>query len=34
LARAIGNAALVLVLGMPAVRALVRFRNRFQFQVV
>ncbi|MFQ5398672.1 MAG: ECF transporter S component [Anaerolineae bacterium] len=33
LMRALGNAALILVLGAPAVRALTRFRNRFQFQV-
>ncbi|HSM57741.1 MAG TPA: ECF transporter S component [Candidatus Sulfomarinibacteraceae bacterium] len=31
--RAAGNAALVLVLGLPTVRALLRFRNRFQFQL-
>jgi len=33
LMRALGNAALILALGMPAVRALTRFRNRFQYQV-
>ncbi len=31
LGRALGNAAFVLVLGMPTVRALTRFRDRFQF---
>lgn len=31
--RAAGNAALVLALGLPTVRALLRFRNRFQFQL-
>ena len=34
LARAIGNAALILVLGQPAIRALTRFRARFEFQQV
>jgi energy-coupling factor transport system substrate-specific component len=33
LARAIGNAALILLLGAPVVRALARFRKRFQFEV-
>lgn len=33
LGRAAGNVILILVLGMPAVRALIRFRDRFQFQV-
>ncbi len=31
--RAAGNVILILVLGMPMVRALVRFRDRFQFKV-
>ncbi|MCP4425766.1 MAG: ECF transporter S component [Chloroflexi bacterium] len=31
LGRALGNAAFILVLGMPTVRALARFRDRFQF---
>lgn len=31
--RALGNAALLLVLGVPAVRALIRFRDRFRFEV-
>lgn len=34
LIRAGGNVALLLVLGMPAIRALARFRDRFQFQQV
>ncbi len=34
LIRAVGNVVLLLALGMPAVRALVRFRDRFQFQLV
>ncbi len=29
--RGVGNVALILVLGMPTVRALARFRDRFQF---
>ena len=33
LARAIGNAALILLLGTPTVRALIRFRRRFNFEV-
>ena len=33
LARAIGNAALILLLGTPTVRALLRFRRRFNFEV-
>lgn len=32
--RAIGNVLLLLVLGAPAIRALSRFRNRLQYQVV
>lgn len=31
--RAAGNVVLILVLGMPTVRALLRFRDRFQFKV-
>ncbi len=31
--RAIGNALLVLALGLPTIRALVRFRDRFEFRV-
>lgn len=31
--RAAGNVILILVLGMPTVRALIRFRDRFQFKV-
>ncbi len=34
LIRAVGNVVLLLVLGMPAVRALARFRDRFQFHLV
>ncbi|MFN2135361.1 MAG: ECF transporter S component [Candidatus Promineifilaceae bacterium] len=34
LTRATGNALLMFALGLPAVRALQRFRNRFQFEVV
>jgi energy-coupling factor transport system substrate-specific component len=33
LARAVGNLALILVLGAPVVRALTRFRRRFHFEV-
>lgn len=33
MARAVGNVLLLLVLGMPTVRALSRFRDRFQFTV-
>ena len=33
LARAIGNSALILLLGTPTVRALLRFRRRFNFEV-
>jgi energy-coupling factor transport system substrate-specific component len=32
--RALGNTILIVVLGMPAVRALARFRDRFQFERV
>jgi energy-coupling factor transport system substrate-specific component len=31
--RALGNIALVAVLGLPTIRALRRFRDRFQFEV-
>lgn len=31
--RAVGNVILIFVLGMPMVRALIRFRDRFQFKV-
>lgn len=34
LGRAMGNVLLLLVLGIPAVRALSRFRSRFQYAVV
>lgn len=34
LTRATGNLVLMIALGLPAVRALQRFRNRFQFQVI
>ncbi len=33
LARAVGNVALILVLGRPMIKALERFRRRFHFQV-
>lgn len=33
-AAAIGNVVLLAALGLPTVRALARFRNRFHFQVV
>lgn len=33
LVRAVGNAALLLLLGAPVVRALARFQQRFQFEV-
>jgi energy-coupling factor transport system substrate-specific component len=33
LGRAMGNVLLILALGMPTVRALARFRDRFQFKV-
>lgn len=33
IARAVGNAALILLLGMPMAQALIRFRRRFHFQV-
>jgi len=33
MARAVGNVALILLLGSPMVRALVRFRRRFHFEV-
>lgn len=32
-AAAVGNVILILVLGLPVIRALTRFRDRFQFQV-
>jgi energy-coupling factor transport system substrate-specific component len=32
--RALGNAAMILVLGAPSVKALLRFRRRFAFEVV
>lgn len=32
LARSLGNIALVMILGLPAVRALSRFRDRFRFE--
>jgi len=32
--RSLGNVALLLLLGTPAIRALTRFRERFEFQVV
>jgi energy-coupling factor transport system substrate-specific component len=32
--RSLGNAILLLLLGIPAIRALTRFRERFKFQVV
>jgi energy-coupling factor transport system substrate-specific component len=32
--RAVGNAAMILVLGSPSVKALQRFRRRFDFEVV
>ncbi len=31
--RALGNAILILALGVPTLRALIRFRDRFEFQV-
>jgi energy-coupling factor transport system substrate-specific component len=34
LTRAIGNLVLMIALGLPAVRALQRFRDKFQFQVI
>ncbi len=34
LARAVGNGLLIAVLGLPTVRALTRFRDKFQFQVL
>lgn len=34
LVRSLGNVALLLLLGTPAIRALTRFRQRFEFQVV
>lgn len=34
LIRAVGNVVLLLVLGMPAIRALTRFRDRFHFHLV
>jgi len=33
LARAVGNVALILLLGTPMAQALIRFRRRFHFQV-
>ena len=33
LARAVGNAALILLMGAPVVRALTRFRQRFHFEI-
>ena len=33
LARGVGNVTLILVLGMPMIKALERFRRRFQFQM-
>jgi energy-coupling factor transport system substrate-specific component len=33
LVRAVGNVALILLLGAPTVRALTRFRRRFHFEV-
>ena len=33
MARAVGNVALILLLGTPTVRALIRFRRRFYFEV-
>ena len=33
MARAVGNVLLILALGLPTIRALVRFQSRFQFQV-
>lgn len=33
LARSVGNVLLLLALGVPALRALTRFKNRFQFEV-
>ena len=34
IARAVGNVALILLLGAPTIRALVRFRRRFHFEVL
>ena len=34
MARAVGNGLLIAVLGLPTVRALTRFRDKFQFQVL
>jgi energy-coupling factor transport system substrate-specific component len=34
MARAVGNGLLITVLGIPTVRALTRFRDKFQFQVL
>ncbi|NLF03343.1 MAG: ECF transporter S component, partial [Anaerolineales bacterium] len=34
LVRAVGNAALIVLLGAPVVRALMRFRQRFQFEAI
>lgn len=34
IARAIGNGLLIAILGLPTVRALTRFRDKFQFQVL
>jgi energy-coupling factor transport system substrate-specific component len=33
MARAVGNILLILALGLPTIRALVRFQSRFQFQI-
>ena len=33
LVRAVGNVALILLLGAPTVRALARFRRRFHFEI-
>ena len=33
IARAVGNGLLMAVLGLPTIRALTRFRDKFQFQV-
>jgi energy-coupling factor transport system substrate-specific component len=34
LGRAVGNVALIIILGIPAIRALSRFRDRFHFEIV
>ncbi|UCC53242.1 MAG: hypothetical protein JSV68_04595, partial [Anaerolineaceae bacterium] len=33
LARAAGNALLILVLGLPTIRALTRFHDKFRFRI-